>query len=203
MQRAGSAALLVCTFCMHPLQLRLPLLAHQLSATGGIEIEAPQTPWPDFKSSTLFGQLPHMRVDGLEISQSMAIARVLSRRAKLEGASEADFSMSEMLMEQFCDVIATIGSATHSEDKYDICVRTCHFVMSCLSYFPAVFFPPFFVFVVNLLPSLLQGCRLECSSRQIDKSLCTRQQNSRRQIFLRLLSHRRGAGNCCCHQLHN
>jgi hypothetical protein len=63
----------------------------------------------------------------------MAIARVLSRRAKLEGESEADFAMSEMLMEQFCDVITTVGSATQSEDKYALC-----FSSILRPFFPAV-----------------------------------------------------------------
>ena len=89
--------------------------AHRL--LGGIEIETPQTAWPDFKPNTMFGQLPHLRVDGLEISQSMAIARVLSRRAKLEGASEADFAMSEMLLEQFCDIIGSVANAKSSPDQ--------------------------------------------------------------------------------------
>ena len=47
----------------------------------------------------------------------MAIARVLSRRAKLEGASEADFAMSEMLLEQFCDIIVSVANAMSSPDQ--------------------------------------------------------------------------------------
>lgn len=89
-----------------------------LSHTGGIEIETPQTAWPDFKPNTLFGQMPHLRIDGLEISQSMAIVRVLSRRAKLEGATEADVAMSEMLMEQYVDILSNIASCNQAADKY-------------------------------------------------------------------------------------
>ena len=89
-----------------------------LSPPGEIEIDTPQTAWPDFKPNTLFGQLPHLRIDGLEISQSMAIARVLSRRAKLEGATEADFAMSEMLMEQYVDILTNIANCTQAADKY-------------------------------------------------------------------------------------
>ena len=67
----------------------------------------------------------------------MAIARVLARRAKLEvpqhtptppsgaeyiltisqGESEADFAMSEMLMEQFCDVISLVANAKIAADQ--------------------------------------------------------------------------------------
>jgi glutathione S-transferase len=62
--------------------------------------------------------LPHLSIDGMEISQSMAIARVLARRARLEGASEADFAMSEMLMEQFCDVLVVVANAKNAADQY-------------------------------------------------------------------------------------
>jgi hypothetical protein len=54
----------------------------------------------------------------MEISQSMAIARVLSRRAKLEGATEADFAMSEMLMEQYVDILTNIANCAQAADKY-------------------------------------------------------------------------------------
>lgn len=95
------------------------IFTHQLFLiSGGIAIETPQTAWPDFKPNTVFGQLPHLKVDGFEISQSMAIARVLSRRAKLEGASESDFATSEMLMEQFCDIIGSVANAKSAPDQY-------------------------------------------------------------------------------------
>jgi hypothetical protein len=51
----------------------------------------------------------------------MAIARVLARRAKLDGASEADFAMSEMLLEQFTDIIGSLANAKSAADQYVTC----------------------------------------------------------------------------------
>lgn len=47
----------------------------------------------------MFGQLPHAKIVGadgavVDVSQSNAIVRVLSRRGGLEGKTDADFAMS-------------------------------------------------------------------------------------------------------------
>ena len=70
--------------------------------------------WPDFKARTLFGQLPHLESsDGLQVSQSAAIVRVLARRGGLAGATEADFVVSEMLLEEYADLLNALGKAMY------------------------------------------------------------------------------------------
>ena len=77
------------------------VVAELIAASGGIPMTRTQPEWPAFKSETHFGQLPVLTFsDGLKVSQSLAIVRILSRRAKLEGATEADFALSEMLIQQ-------------------------------------------------------------------------------------------------------
>jgi glutathione S-transferase len=70
--------------------------------------------WPAFKAQTLFGQLPHLETsDGLQVSQSAAIVRVLARRGGLSGATEADFVASEMLLEEYADLLNALGKAMY------------------------------------------------------------------------------------------
>jgi len=59
-----------------------------------------------------------MDFDGVKVSQSMAMARFLSRKAGFEGKTDADFVMSEMLMEHYCDVLnGLVKAAFYAEDK--------------------------------------------------------------------------------------
>ncbi len=73
--------------------------------------------WPAFKPNTIFGQLPHATVDGVEVSQSMAIARVFARKANLQGDSDADFAVSEMLLEEFSDIFNMMSKANYVEPR--------------------------------------------------------------------------------------
>eukprot|EP01096_Ripella_sp_DP13-Kostka_P006076 TRINITY_DN2146_c0_g1_i1.p1 TRINITY_DN2146_c0_g1~~TRINITY_DN2146_c0_g1_i1.p1 ORF type:complete len:214 (-),score=110.54 TRINITY_DN2146_c0_g1_i1:86-682(-) len=73
--------------------------------------------WPAFKSQTNFGQLPHL-VDGdLKISQSNAIARYLSRKFGLQGDSDADFAISEQLIEETVDIFNDLVKTRLAADK--------------------------------------------------------------------------------------
>ncbi len=60
--------------------------------------------------STPFGQLPILEADGLTIGQSTAIANYVARRAgkALEGESDAEFAMSQMLMAEGEDLYAAM-----------------------------------------------------------------------------------------------
>ena len=90
--------------------LYFPLLARNtlieiLAKEKGLELEVACPEWPAYKESTLFGQLPQLECESAgKVCQSMAIARVLARRAKCEGESECDFIASEMLLEKFVEV---------------------------------------------------------------------------------------------------
>ena len=72
---------------------------------------------PGFKSKTHFGQLPHAEIAGVgPVSQSGAIVRVLARKAGLEGKTDADFALSEMLIEECKDLYADAGKAMYPKD---------------------------------------------------------------------------------------
>jgi len=73
--------------------------------------------WPAFKPNTVFGQLPYMEEGSMRLCQSMAIARLMSRRAHLQGDSEEDFALSEQLIEEQSDIYAVLLKAQYSPTK--------------------------------------------------------------------------------------
>ena len=63
--------------------------------------------WPAYKAETMFGQLPQLEGEGVpggKLGQSMAIARFLARKAKRDGATDAEFARSEMLLEKMTEI---------------------------------------------------------------------------------------------------
>ncbi len=58
-----------------------------------------------------------LEVGDLKIGQSLAIVRFLSRKAGLQGKTEADFALSEMLIQEFEDVYMGLAKSNNSEDK--------------------------------------------------------------------------------------
>ncbi len=54
-----------------------------------------------------------MLSDGQRVSQSGAIVRVLARRGGLEGKTDADFALSEMLTEELGDILNALGKAMY------------------------------------------------------------------------------------------
>eukprot|EP00276_Gloeochaete_wittrockiana_P010385 CAMPEP_0184652400 /NCGR_PEP_ID=MMETSP0308-20130426/10088_1 /TAXON_ID=38269 /ORGANISM="Gloeochaete witrockiana, Strain SAG 46.84" /LENGTH=199 /DNA_ID=CAMNT_0027087243 /DNA_START=56 /DNA_END=655 /DNA_ORIENTATION=+ len=73
--------------------------------------------WPGLKAETNFGQLPYLVDNGLKINQSMAIARYLSRKYGLQGDSDADFAISEQLIEETVDIFTAVAKANYSPEK--------------------------------------------------------------------------------------
>ena len=70
--------------------------------------------WPDFKPQTHFGQLPFLEsTDGLKVSQSAAIVRLLARRGGLEPKTEGDFCTSEMLLEEYADLLNLLSKTMY------------------------------------------------------------------------------------------
>jgi len=92
----------------------------KLLEVGNLKYEwIKQFEWPGtLKDQTTFGQLPFF-VDGdLKICQSMAIARYISRKAGLQGDNDADFAISEQLIEEQGDLYTTLAKAQyHPSDK--------------------------------------------------------------------------------------
>jgi glutathione S-transferase len=90
--------------------LYFPILARNVLAevlakdkSIALDVEAPD--WPAYKPNTLFGQLPQLECETLgKCCQSMAIVRLLARRANAQGETELDFIQSEMLLEKFVEV---------------------------------------------------------------------------------------------------
>merc|ERR1712141_330996 len=87
---------------LHPNTLRMPMikfsyfdieakgeLTRLLLHAGNFDFEDDRLPissWPgEHKEKTTFGQLPMLSWDGVELAQSMAIARFVARRAGLAG----------------------------------------------------------------------------------------------------------------------
>merc|ERR1712038_436920 len=65
----------------------------------------PISSWPgEHKEKTTFGQLPMLSWDGVELAQSMAIARFVARRAGLAGRTDLEFVQADMVACHYEDV---------------------------------------------------------------------------------------------------
>lgn len=72
----------------------------------------------DLTSLTLPSPLPPPTPEGdVKIAQSNAIFRYLAKKAGLLGDTDAEFAMSEMLIEEGVDLFGMMGKAHYSEDK--------------------------------------------------------------------------------------
>ena len=77
-----------------------PLLARNvltllLARDAGLDVAQRAVDWPAYKGETMFGQLPQLEGEGVpggKMGQSMAIARFLARKAKRDGATDAEES---------------------------------------------------------------------------------------------------------------
>ena len=96
-----------------------PLLARNvltllLAADAGLDVAPRSVDWPAYKSETMFGQLPQLEGEGVpggKLCQSMAIARFLARKAKRDGATDAEFARSEMLLEKMTEIYDCMKAA--------------------------------------------------------------------------------------------
>jgi len=104
------------TFYYWPIKAR-GQLSVLLLEVAGLKYEWKQTfDWPgDLKAKTPFGQLPFL-VDGdLHIGQSLAIARYIARKGHLQGDNDADFAISEMLIEESNDIFGALLKANSAQ----------------------------------------------------------------------------------------
>lgn len=65
--------------------------------------------WPKLKSSTVFGQLPILEVDGKQIPQSCAMARFLARQYKLAGKDAFEEAYVDSIADYHKDTSVAIG----------------------------------------------------------------------------------------------
>merc|ERR1712203_1018282 len=76
-------------------------LTRLLLHAGNFDFEdhrIPTSEWPgEHKATTTFGQLPMLQWDGVELAQSMAIARFVARRAGLAGKTDLEFVQADMV----------------------------------------------------------------------------------------------------------
>merc|ERR1712184_234620 len=83
-------------------------LTRLLLHAGNFDFEDHRIPiseWPgEHKATTTFGQLPMLQWDGVELAQSMAIARFVARRAGLAGKTDLEFVQADMVACHYEDV---------------------------------------------------------------------------------------------------
>ncbi len=82
----------------------------------------------ELKKTTLpFGQVPYLVHGDIKMSQSMAILRYIARKGGIEGDSDQDYALNEMLIEEFCDINKLLDTAMFSNNKnaaYDVLFAT-------------------------------------------------------------------------------
>jgi len=66
---------------------------------------------------TPFGQLPYLIDGNVKIGQSLAIARYVSRKGGLQGDTDADFAISEQLLEEHGDIYNVLAKAQYADNK--------------------------------------------------------------------------------------
>lgn len=66
--------------------------------------------WPQLKSSLLFGQLPLLEEDGVQINQTNAIIRHLARKYNLYGKNEKEHLRCDMVQEAFVDAGGSLSA---------------------------------------------------------------------------------------------
>jgi len=79
-----------------------------LFAAAGVKFEdirIEHSKWPELKSTTPFGQMPMLEVDGVKLCQSKAIARYLAGEYGFAGESALDRARADMLVDCGEDVM--------------------------------------------------------------------------------------------------
>jgi glutathione S-transferase len=87
-------------------------LIRMLLTKGGVEFEDERVSfgeWAELKPKTTFGQLPLMTWDGLEMAQSHAIVRYVSKKCGLAGRTDEDFFQADMILEHTNDFSKELG----------------------------------------------------------------------------------------------
>jgi glutathione S-transferase len=74
--------------------------------------------WKTFEPKSVVGQLPHLSDGDISIGQSIAILNYLSRKFGLyASATDADFAMSEQLIQETADLHSMLGKAHYGADR--------------------------------------------------------------------------------------
>nr|AFJ75809.1 glutathione s-transferase S2 [Nilaparvata lugens]5H5L_A Chain A, Glutathione s-transferase S2 [Nilaparvata lugens]5H5L_B Chain B, Glutathione s-transferase S2 [Nilaparvata lugens]BAS01274.2 prostaglandin D synthase [Nilaparvata lugens] len=73
--------------------------------------------WPTIKSTTPYGQVPVLEVDGKQVCQSTAIARYLGKKAGLAGSNEWEDLMIDTMIDTFNDFRSSISKWFRESDE--------------------------------------------------------------------------------------
>jgi len=90
------------------------------ASCAGVEIEWEQQPaWPELKPEAPFGQMPFVKHGDVTIAQTNAIARYFAKLGggSLLGSSDADFGISEMLIEESSDLTMLLIKAHYGNGE--------------------------------------------------------------------------------------
>jgi len=73
--------------------------------------------WTKMKTSTPFGQLPVLEVDGVMLGQTNSCARYLARKFNLAGKTELDQARADMIVDCFGDTVGPIVAFIMEKDE--------------------------------------------------------------------------------------
>lgn len=89
-----------------------------VAKAGGLDIEYDMNPdLPGLKPILPFGQLPYYEGHGVKIAQGCAILRFIGHKAGLNGATDQERALSEMLIEENSDLFNSLAKANSATDK--------------------------------------------------------------------------------------
>lgn len=116
-------------------------ISRLLFAAAGVEYEDQRIVWEseqwlEFKPKTPFGEIPILEVDGVTISQSLSIARLLAHRFQLAGHTDLERARADMLMDSYGDIINKVYPFLYyEEDKEKKAAATKKFLEEALPTF--------------------------------------------------------------------
>lgn len=80
-----------------------------------VRIERDQ--WPTIKPTAPLGQLPVLEVDGVQIPQSVAIARFLAKKFNLAGKTDVEQAQADVVVDTVGDLIAAYVPVRREQDE--------------------------------------------------------------------------------------
>ncbi|BES99837.1 Glutathione [Nesidiocoris tenuis] len=83
------------------------------------DIRLSKEKWADIKKETKFGQLPRLRIDGLELYQSRAICRYIATKIGLRSADAKEAALTDMWVDTFDDVRFMVVRWYYQEDSQE------------------------------------------------------------------------------------
>ncbi|CAB0005715.1 unnamed protein product [Nesidiocoris tenuis] len=94
-----------------PIRMLLTYMGHEFE-----DVRLSFEEWSKIKSSSPFGKLPTLEIDGKVITQSAAICRYLGREAKLAGDNPMEDMNIDIIVDTFTDFRKDISAFHHEAD---------------------------------------------------------------------------------------